>query len=89
MKTVGSRAEVMHGTAERTSGGLTKKDLYKGKDGEIHSKAMKKRGKSKPLAMWIKAKKEIEKKLGKPILPVDMPKHKAEIRKVYNKLMKK
>jgi hypothetical protein len=89
MKTVGSRAEVMHGTAEKTSGGLTKKDLYRGKDGEIHSKAMKKRGKSKPLAMWVKAKKEIENKLGKPILPDDMPKHKDDIREVYDKLMKK
>ena len=87
MKTYGSRAEVMHGTAKMTTGKLMKKDLYYGKDGEIHSKAMKKRGKEQPLAMWIKAKKEVEKKLGKPILPADMPKHKAAIRKVYKKMM--
>lgn len=87
MKTYGSRAEVMHGTAQMTTGKLMKKDLYYGKDGEIHSKAMKKRGKEQPLAMWIKAKKQVEKKLGKPILPVDMPKHKAAIRKVYKKMM--
>ena len=29
MKTVGSRAEVFHGNAKHTSGGLTKKDLIK------------------------------------------------------------
>ena len=34
---VGSRAMVMHGTAERTSGGLTKKDLKKNKQGRIVS----------------------------------------------------
>jgi len=37
-KTVGSRAEVMHGTAKKTSGGLTKKDLKYNKWGEIVSK---------------------------------------------------
>jgi len=36
--TVGSRAQVWHGTADKTSGGLTKKDLFKGKDGRIKSK---------------------------------------------------
>lgn len=34
----GSRAQVFHGTAYRTSGGLTKKDLMKNKRGEIVSK---------------------------------------------------
>jgi hypothetical protein len=38
-KTFGSRAEVFHGTAERTTGGLTKKDLMIGGDGRIKSKA--------------------------------------------------
>jgi len=38
MKTEGSRAEVMHGTAKRTSGGLTKGDLKYNKWGEIVSK---------------------------------------------------
>ena len=37
-KKVGSRAEVMHGTAEKTSGGLTKSDLKYNKYGEIVSK---------------------------------------------------
>ena len=37
-KTVGSRAEVWHGTAHHTSGGLTKKCLIKNKHGRIVSK---------------------------------------------------
>lgn len=36
-KTVGSRAEVFHGTANHTSGGLEKKDLKKNKRGRIVS----------------------------------------------------
>ena len=39
MKRVGSRAQVMHGTAHHTSGGLTKKDLKMNKWGRIVSKA--------------------------------------------------
>jgi hypothetical protein len=38
MKTNGSRAEVFHGNAAHTTGGLTKKDLIKNKHGEIVSK---------------------------------------------------
>lgn len=38
MKTVGSRAEVFHGNAKHTSGGLMKKDLIKNKHGRIVSK---------------------------------------------------
>lgn len=37
-KTVGSRAEVFHGTAKKTTGGLLKKDLAKNKHGEIVSR---------------------------------------------------
>lgn len=39
-KTVGSRAEVWHGTAKHTSGGLHKKDLLKNKHGRIVSKKL-------------------------------------------------
>jgi hypothetical protein len=39
MKRVGSRAQVMHGTAHHTTGGLTKKDLKMNKWGRIVSKA--------------------------------------------------
>ena len=38
MKTFGSRAEVFHGTAKKTTGGLEKSDLLKNKHGEIVSK---------------------------------------------------
>jgi hypothetical protein len=37
-KTIGSRAEVWHGSAKHTAGGLTKKDLFKNKAGRIVSK---------------------------------------------------
>ena len=37
-KTVGSKAEVFHGTAKHTSGGLHKKDLVKNKAGRIVSR---------------------------------------------------
>lgn len=37
MKTIGSRAEVLHGTAKHTSGGLTSKSLKKNKHGKIVS----------------------------------------------------
>ena len=42
--TVGSRAEVFHGNADATSGGLAKKDLMM-KDGRIMSKAASKAAK--------------------------------------------
>jgi len=38
MKTVGSRASVMHGNAMHTSGGLKKSDLKRNKSGSIVSK---------------------------------------------------
>lgn len=44
-KTIGSRAEVFHGTAKKTSGGLMKKDLKKNKAGKIVSKKMSDRAK--------------------------------------------
>jgi hypothetical protein len=58
--TVGSRAQVMHGNATRTAGGLTKKDL-KNKDGEIVSKSKSKDAKTNP---WIKAVAKAKKSLG-------------------------
>jgi hypothetical protein len=38
MKAVGTKAEVFHGTAKHTSGGLHKKDLVKTKRGRIVSR---------------------------------------------------
>ena len=45
MKTVGSRAEVFHGNAKRTSGRLTKDDLMKNPAGRIVSKKKHEAGK--------------------------------------------
>ena len=42
-KTVGSRAEVWHGTAKKTSGGLMRKDLKMNKRGRIVSRKMSNR----------------------------------------------
>jgi len=42
--TIGSRAQVFHGNADKTSGGLTKSDLMM-KDGRIVSKAASKAAK--------------------------------------------
>jgi hypothetical protein len=38
MQTVGTRAQVWHGTAKKTNGGLTKQNLMKNKHGRIVSK---------------------------------------------------
>ena len=58
--TVGSRAQVYHGNATETAGGLKKKDL-KMKDGEIVSKKKAKDAKTNP---WIKAVAKAKKELG-------------------------
>jgi hypothetical protein len=41
---VGTRAQVMHGTAEKTKGGLTKKNLKYNKYGRIVSKKKSAKG---------------------------------------------
>ncbi len=45
MLTVGSKAQVYHGTAKHTAGGLTKKDLVMNKRGRIVSKKQMAAGK--------------------------------------------
>ncbi len=55
MMTVGSKAQVFHGSAKHTSGGLTRKDLMKTKAGRIVSR--------KKHAAGLKAIKKL-KKLG-------------------------
>ena len=45
MKTFGSRAEVLHGNAKKTTGNLTKEDLTKNRYGKIVSKAASKAAK--------------------------------------------
>ena len=57
--TIGSRAQVYHGTATETAGGLKKKDLKMVK-GEIVSKAKSKDEKANP---WIKAVAKAKKEL--------------------------
>jgi len=62
MVSIGSRAQVYHGTATQTAGGLTKKDLKKDrKSGELVSKAKSKDEKTNP---WIKAVQKAKKELG-------------------------
>ena len=59
---VGSRAQVVHGTAHHTAGGLVNKDLKKvRKTGEIVSKVKAKSEKKNP---WIKAVTQAKKELG-------------------------
>lgn len=57
--TTGSRAQVFHGNADQTAGGLKKKDLKMVK-GEIVSKAKAKTEKKNP---WIKAVAQAKKEL--------------------------
>jgi hypothetical protein len=60
MMKVGSMAQVGHGTAEMTEGGLSKKDIFfDSKDGRWKSKAQSKAGTKNPaLKMWRDAVKE-------------------------------
>jgi hypothetical protein len=56
MKTIGSRAEVWHGNAKKTVGGLTKKKLFKSK-GRIRSRrASKAARKNKNLGSYKRKK---------------------------------
>lgn len=61
MKAVGSRAEVMHGNASHTTGGLTKKKLAVSKvSGEIVSKKKVTAGNKNPWALATeKARREL------------------------------
>jgi hypothetical protein len=65
---IGSRAEVMHGTAHHTSGGLTKKSLKYNKHGRIVSVKKSKTAKSKGLLKKWEKKSGIKwtMKNGKP-----------------------
>lgn len=65
-KRIGSAAEVFHGTARETPGGVTKEGLFQdSKDGRIKSKAKSMAAKKNPaLKQWrtavTKAKKELD-----------------------------
>lgn len=73
---IGSRAEVFHGTADKTSGGLEKKDLLM-KDGRIVSKAAS------------KAAKKSLKKNPKFMAFIDLAKEKAEKKDAFCLVPKK
>lgn len=63
---VGTRAQVWHGTADRTAGGLTKKDL-KLKEGRIISKKQSTAGKKNPgLKRWRSSVKQAKCQLQLP-----------------------
>lgn len=65
MKSVGTRAEVMHGTASHTSGGLKKINLKLVKGRIVSkeaSKAAKKRLKNSPFEAFVKLAKQSKNK---------------------------
>ena len=81
MVSVGSRAQVYHGNATETTGGLKKKDLKK-KDGEIVSKAKSKDEKTNP---WIKAVAKAKKELGIKGFALVQGELLTRARKIYSK----
>lgn len=67
IKKIGSRSEVFHGNALKTSGGLEKKDLVKNKHGYIVSKkkvALSRKSKTNPLMSQGYLAKRKSKKFG-------------------------
>jgi hypothetical protein len=84
MKTFGSRAEVFHGTAEKTTGGLTKSDLFQDKYGVIKSKSASK-------AALVRMEEEGKKAMVKVFKPAkDGFKLQPKVgTKAYKKLIKK
>ena len=79
--TVGSRAQVFHGNADVTAGGLKKKDLKMCK-GEIVSKAKSKDEKKNP---WIVAVAKAKKELGIKGFALIQGKLLAKAREIYKK----
>ena len=79
--TIGSRAQVYHGTATETAGGLKKKDLKMVK-GEIVSKSKSKDEKKNP---WIKAVAKAKKELGIKGFALVQGPLLAKAREIYSK----
>jgi hypothetical protein len=79
--TIGSRAQVFHGNADQTAGGLKKKDLKMVK-GEIVSKAKAKTEKKNP---WIKAVAKAKKDLGIKGFALVQGPLLAKAREIYSK----
>ena len=81
--TIGSRAQVYHGNADQTAGGLKKKDLKMvKKTGEIVSKAKSKDEKANP---WIKAVAKAKKELGIKGFALVQGPLLAKAREIYSK----
>jgi hypothetical protein len=81
--TIGSRAQVYHGNATETAGGLKKKDLKMvKKTGEIVSKAKSKDEKTNP---WIKAVAKAKKELGIKGFALVQGPLLAKAREIYSK----
>jgi hypothetical protein len=76
--TEGSRAEVFHGTAKHTPGGLVKSDLVQDKYGSIKSKAA-----------VAAAKKRMKEERAKAMVKVFKPAKKGEFKLVPKKGTKK
>jgi hypothetical protein len=79
--TIGSRAQVYHGNATETAGGLKKKDLKMVK-GEIVSKSKSKDEKKNP---WIKAVAKAKKELGIKGFALVQGPLLAKAREIYSK----
>lgn len=82
MKNIGSRAEVFHEKAIKTSGGLEKKDLVKNKHGYIVSKIkrdLSRRLRTNPLMAQGYLAKRKSKKFG----PARQKKRKSMMDKIY------
>ena len=81
--TIGSRAQVYHGNATETAGGLKKKDLKMvKKTGEIVSKSKSKDEKKNP---WIKAVAKAKKDLGIKGFALVQGPLLAKAREIYSK----
>ena len=81
---IGSRAQVFHGTADMTPGGLTKSDLVQDKYGQIKSKAASEAAKKRMKAEGSSAMVKVF-KASKGTFKIQPPKGTA----AYKKLMKK
>ena len=83
MTMVGSRAQVMHGNAEKTSGGLRKKDLKYNKRGDIVS-----RKKSRTMKKGNAWKKRFGDKIAKPFEPTKKTRKTRKTRSTKSKTNK-
>jgi len=87
VQAVGSRRQVMNGTAHHTSGGLVKKDLkINPKSGEIVSREKSKGEKKNP---WIVAVQKAKKELGIPKKEMAFPEKGSDLYKAAKKILSK